>query len=749
MRPAPGPKRGCKTVPRLTAAAVAVLAAAGLAACTAPARAPAGSASTAPAGPAPAAAAQANTGSASAVARADAIVAKMTLAQKITELHGITDAQHQRYVPGISALGIPPLVVTNGPAGVGPGDDPDQQQATALPAPIALASAFDPALAHQYGQLIGEEAADLGANVVEGPDVNIIRVPQGGRTFESLSEDPYLTAAIGTAEAQGIQAQPGVIAEVKHFTAYSQETNRGLLSDDSIVSTRVLHEIYLPPFEQALTKGGAQGLMCGYALVNGQYSCQDKSLLTGVVAQRWGFDGLLQSDFGAAHSTVGSADAGMNLEMQTGGYYGTANIEQALKTGALSLSTVNQLLAARFTAMIRRGLIGQTAAQRAPIPAQKDAAFALQAAEQGIVLLKDAGGALPLRASAVKSIAVIGPYAGAAMTGGGGSSHVDPPLTVSPVGGIESQAGPGTSVSYRSGSDLAAAVAAAKRASAAIVMVGDTESEGHDQPSLSLSGDQDQLVEAVAKANPRTIVVVKSGNPVLMPWLGQVSAVVEAWYPGEEDGAAVAAVLFGQVGPSGKLPVTFPASESATPVSSPSQFPGTNGKVEYSEGLDVGYRGYDAENITPLFPFGYGLSYTTFRFSALTVTPASLANTVSGPGPASCGCNGQNAILATVTATVTNTGKVAGTEVAQLYLGDPQAAGEPPRQLKGFARVTLRPGQSATVSFPLTGHDLSYWDDAANGWVVPAGAFTVYLGDSSALAGLPLRARLTVTKSIS
>jgi beta-glucosidase len=252
----------------------------------------------------------------------------------------------------------------------------------------------------------------------------------------------------------------------------------------------------------------------------------------------------------------------------------------------------------------------------------------------------------------------------------------------------------------------------------------------------------------VAKANPRTVVVVKSGNPVLMPWLSQVPAVIEAWYPGEEDGAAVAAVLFGQVDPAGKLPVTFPASESATPVSSPAQVPGTDGKVEYSEGLDVGYRGYDAEDITPLFPFGFGLSYTSFRFSGLRVTPARLANTVSGPGPASCGCNGQDTVLATATATVTNTGSVAGTEVAQLYLGDPKAAGEPPRQLKGFARVTLGPGQSATVSFPLTGHDLSYWDDAANGWVVPAGAFTVYVGDSSALAGLPLRARVTVTKSV-
>jgi beta-glucosidase len=361
--------------------------------------------------------------------------------------------------------------------------------------------------------------------------------------------------------------------------------------------------------------------------------------------------------------------------------------------------------------MIRRGLFGPAkTASPSQIPAQADGAFALHAAEQGIVLLKNAHGELPLAASTLPVVAVIGPYAGAAMTGGDGSSHVDPLLTVSPVRGIGAEH---VAVTYNDGSDVKAAAAAARRATVAIVMVGDTESEGRDQPSLALPGNQDQLIEAVARANPRTVVVVKSGNPVLMPWLAQV-----------------------------------PASASRTPTSSASQFPGTNGKVEYSEGLDVGYRGYDAENITPLFPFGFGLSYTTFKFTNLTLTPSVASNTVSGPAPSSCGCNGQGTTLATARVTVTNTGAVTGTEVAQLYLGDPKAAGEPPRQLKGFARVTLSPGQSATLSFPLTGHDLSYWDDAAGGWVVPAGPFMVYAGDSSALASLPLRAHLTITKTI-
>jgi beta-glucosidase len=670
----------------------------------------------------------------------------MTLAQKITELHGIQNSQHKRYVPGIPSLGIPPLVVTNGPAGAGPGDDPVQQPATALPAPISLAASFDAALADQYGRVTGQESADLGNNLLEGPDVNIVRVPQAGRTFESLSEDPYLTSRIGTAEIEGIQSRPGMIAEVKHFDAYSQETYRNTPQDNNIVSDRVLHEIYDPPFQQAITKGHAQSVMCSYASINGVYSCQDPYLLQTTADQRWGFDGFVQSDFGAVHSTVSSALAGMSLEMPTGVYY-AAPMEQAVEDGQVPIETVNQLLVDRFAAMIRAGLFSHPVAT-SPIPAQQDGAFSLSAAEQGMVLLKNDQRQLPLAAGALHSVAVIGPYAGAAMTGGGGSSHVDPLYTVSPVQGIKNVVGAGVNVTYDDGSDTAAAAAAAKSADVAVVMVGDTQSEGADQKSLSLSGNQDALVQAVAAANPHTIVVVKSGNPVLMPWLSQVPAVVEAWYPGEEDGDAVAAVLFGKVNPSGKLPVTFPVSESQTPTSSPSQYPGTNGQVNYSEGLGVGYRGYDAENITPMFPFGYGLSYTTFAFSRLKVDPPLVRNAVSGPGASSCGCNGQGTRLGTVSATVTNTGKVAGAEVAQLYLGDPAVAGEPPRQLEGFAKVYLKPGQSTRVTFPLTGHDLSYWDDAANGWVVPDGTFGVYVGDSSAPANLPLRGSLTVTQSV-
>ncbi len=313
--------------------------------------------------------------------------------------------------------------------------------------------------------------------------------------------------------------------------------------------------------------------------------------------------------------------------------------------------------------------------------------------------------------------------------------------------------GPSASLSWATPSDLATgiaqAVAAAKSASTAVVVVSDdTESEAADRASLNLPSAQNELISAVAAANPHTVVVVDAGAPVTMPWINQVSAVVDAWYPGESNGTALASVLFGQTDPSGHLPVTFPTDLSQVPASTPSEFPGTGGEVQYSEGIDVGYRYYDANNETPLFPFGYGLSYTTFHYSNLSVSPGQVQNGTSNPGTPACGCNGESGRQVTVSAVVTNTGKVTGSDVAQVYLDDPKAAGEPPRQLKGFQKVTLKPGQSTTVHFTLTGSDLSYWDDAANGWVLPDGTFGVYVGDSSAAANLPLHGGFTVNRTV-
>jgi beta-glucosidase len=339
------------------------------------------------------------------------------------------------------------------------------------------------------------------------------------------------------------------------------------------------------------------------------------------------------------------------------------------------------------------------------------------------VLLKNSGNALPLNAGAVHSIAVIGPFATVVHPGGGGSSHVNPLYTVSPVQGIQNRLGPGVTVSSSTGADPAAAAQLAASSDVAVVIVGDQEREGADRPNLSLTGNQDQLVRSVLAANPRTIVVLNSGAPVLLPWVDDAPAILQSWYPGEEDGSALAALLFGDVNPSGKLPVTFPRTETQTPTSQPERYPGVNGTATYSEGLQVGYRWYDAQGQDPLFPFGFGLSYTSFAFSHLRVSPA--------PGGS-----------ATVEVDVTNTGPRTGAEVAQVYLTDPAAAGEPPRQLKGFSKITLNPGERRHLRFTLDRRAFSIWDSATQRWTAVSGQFRISVGDSS--RNLPLAADLTV-----
>lgn len=655
---------------------------------------------------------------AAAVARARQIVAKMTLDEKITELHGIHDPTDFRVVPGIPRLGIPALHMTNGPAGVGPGGAGPQKPATAMPAPIALAATWDPSLAYIYGKTEGEETRSLGSQLFEAPDVNIARQPQGGRVFESFGEDPYLDSRIVVADIEGIQSADA-LANVKHYDANNQEDQRFTI--DEKIGERTLREIYMPAFKAATQEAHSASVMCAYPKVNGLYDCENTPLLTDVLKKEWGFDGFVLSDWGATHSTVPSALAGLDLEMPTGRYYGD-DLKKAVESGQVPISVINEKLVRRFAKMIEFGLFGPQA-KPAPIPILQHGAIARRIAEQGIVLLKNEGGLLPLDTTHMRFIAVIGPYAVRAETGGGGSSHVVPLYTITPDDGLASAVA--ARVAVLDGSDIDAAAKAARRASVAIVMVGDQDTEGRDQ-SLELPAAQNQLIEAVAKANPRTIVVVKSGSAVLMPWLKDVPAVLEAWYPGEEDGHAVADVLTGKVDPSGKLPLTFPASVDETTAKNPEQYPGVNGVVQYTEGLDVGYRGYAANHITPLFPFGFGLSYTQFSFEGLKVSQK--------PGSDN----------ATVSFKVTNTGKVAGAEVAQLYLGFPPIAegNEPPLQLKGFRKVMLNAGESKTVTLPLDAHSFSYWSEQAHAWKVAPGTFQVMVGDSS--ANTPLNASITV-----
>ncbi|HEV2326012.1 MAG TPA: glycoside hydrolase family 3 C-terminal domain-containing protein [Terracidiphilus sp.] len=655
---------------------------------------------------------------AQAVARAKAIVAKMTLDEKITELHGIHTPTQFRIVPGIPRLGIPPLQMTNGPAGVGPGGAGPQKEATALPSPLSLAATWDPSLAFEYGKIAGEETRETGNTLLEGPDVNIARVPQGGRVFESYGEDPYLDAQIAVANIRGTQST-GIMATVKHYIANNQEAERFSVNED--VGERALHEIYMPAFKAAVQEGHSASVMCAYPKVNGAYNCENTPLLDDVLKKEWKFDGFVMSDWGATHSTVPSAMAGLDLEMPTGKYFGD-DLKQAVQSGAVPMSVIDDKLVRRFAKMME---FGEWVPVPKPtsIPAFEHGAVDRKIAEAGMVLLKNDGNLLPLNISGYRSIALIGPYAVRPNTGGGGSSHVIPLYTITPYDGL--QAAMESRIAVLDGSDIEAAANAAKRAQLAIVMVGDQDTEGRDHP-IALPDAQNNLVEAVAKANPKTIIVVKSGSAVLMPWIDDVPVVLEAWYPGEEDGNAVADVLTGKVDPSGKLPLTFPRDLDQTLAKNPEQYPGVDGTAHYTEGIEAGYRGYTANNVTPLFPFGFGLSYTTFSFGDLKVTHAS---------------GSENA---TVSFKVTNTGKVAGADVAQLYLGFPNIAegNEPPIQLKGFRKVELNPGESKAVELKLDAHAFSYWSVQSHAWKVAPGAFHVMAGDSS--ANTPLKGTISI-----
>jgi beta-glucosidase len=665
------------------------------------------------------------------------IIGQMSLTADALELHGLVDANDDRVVPALAGLGVPLLNITNGPAGATNGGPGHQGSATALPAPIALAATWDTSLANLYGTVVGSEAYDLSNGFMEGPDINIARTLQNGRTFEAYGEDPYLTGQIAVADIEGIQSQ-GIIAEAKHFAANNQETNR--MTVNEIIDERTLREIYFPAFEASVEQGGAGAVMCAYNMVNGTFMCENDLLLNQILKGQWGFNGFVTSDFGATHSTAASANSGLDLEMPSGIYFALSPLQTAVTDNEITQATINGMLMRRFLTMMRFNIFpnaplftGISAAAETA-----DGLTARQIAEAGMVLLRNNGGILPLNASSLHNIAVIGPYAGAAKTGGGGSSLVVPLYTVAPVAGIQNRVGAGVTVTYADGSSIPAAVTLAQAADVAIVMVGDSEAEGADDP-ISLSGTQDALVEAIVAANPKTIVVMKSGTGILMPWASSVPAILQAWYPGEEDGNAVAAVLFGDVNPSGKLPLTIPvnASDPDPPAdgSAPSQYPGVLvGGVPtatYSEGIFVGYRHYDENNVTPLFPFGFGLSYTTFSFSNLSVNPTTFTFT------------GNPNQTVNVSFNVKNTGSVAGAEVAQVYVGIPSTAvPEPPKWLKGFQKISLTPGQTSTVQITLNMSSFAYWDVTSESWLVAPGTYQIMVGDSS--RNIELQAPVTI-----
>jgi beta-glucosidase len=670
--------------------------------------------------------------------RAELLVGALSFSQKVQQLHGARSAIPElpvcgssgRHVPGIPALQIPTFRITNGPVGLGGGDCSPQDPATALPVALALAAGFDPKLAHAYGDLMGREARMLGLHELESPGINMARLGQGGRNFEYFGEDPVLAGVMATSEVRAVQAN-GVIGMTKHYVLNDQEQNRGTVS--VIVDDRTLHQLYLLPFEMAVKDGDVGSVMCSYNKIAGTYSCENPYTLNTVLRDQWGFTGYVQSDFGAVHSAAPGMNAGMDFEMPSGTWYTEANINAALLNGTLAQATVDRALKRRYEQMFKFGIFDRPVT-RTPIDpdtAKANGAVARSIGEQTAVLLKNKGKLLPL-AKSVRSIVIIGQatYANAAVAGGGGSSRVLPTYTVTPLAGIQNvlqQIGSSASVklviALNDGSNNAAAAAEASAADVAIVMAGVVTTEGRDRLSLSLPDNQDALISAVAAANPRTVVVLKDGDPVLMPWIEQVPAVLEAWNPGQEDGNVVARLLFGLANPSGKLPVTYPKLATDTPTSTAERYPGTveNGlpTVRYSEGLAMGYRWYDAKKIEPLFPFGFGLSYTSFTISKLEVTPKSYGWTHP----------------IRVKFFVENTGTRSGAEVAQVYIGMPASLGEPPKRLVAFQKVFLKPGEKRHVQISINpqgnSHPLSYWDSKAQKWTIAAGKYQVYVGNSS------------------
>lgn len=685
--------------------------------------------------------------------RADAMLAQMTQPEKIALVQGgVTSNLSYGYtvplgaggwVPGNTRLNIPALYLADGSVGVGNSVGP----ATALPSSMANAASWDLNEATKYGMVIGVESAAYGININLGGNVNLIgREPRDGRTFETKGEDPILAGKITAAHVAAIQAQH-VIGGIKHFSFNDQESGR--TTADVIIDERAARETDLLAFEIAMKDSNVQSVMCSYNLTGGQYDCENKHLLNDVLKGDWQFPGFVMSDWWATHSTAAAANNGLDQEQPNQQYF--SSLGTAVGNGQVPQSRLDNMVHRILRAMYEVGLFDHPQSIQA-IPAAADAAVAQEIEETGAVLLKNAGGQLPLNASTIQSIAVIGLHADTGVLSGGGSAQVQPvgggikgpspcpPCWAqviwdpsSPLQAIKAKA-PGANVQFADGSDAAAAASLAAQSQVAIVFMSQWASEGMDETSLALHDytsttpvDQDALVSAVASANPHTIVVVESGGPVLMPWLSQVSAVLEAWYPGQGGGPAIANLLFGTANPSGKLPVTFPASDAQLPRPVTPQPPdgSTPFPLNYSEGLRVGYKWFDAQGLTPLFPFGYGLSYTTFSIANGTI----VNNLGSSTKP-----NFQ------VTFTMSNTGSVAGAEVAQVYLGLPSSLNEPPRRLVGWQKVLLQPGASQPVTIEIdqndSSHPISYWDTTSNAWKVASGSYTVWLGTSSAASDL-------------
>ncbi|GGS48908.1 hypothetical protein GCM10010238_43220 [Streptomyces griseoviridis] len=765
--------------------------------------------------------------------RVEALLARLTLTEKVSLLHGAPDPRplgQAGHVPGVPRLGIPPLRLADGPAGVRV-----TARATALPAPVLLAAAFDPGLARRYGRVIGREGRALGQDVLLSPMVNLIRTPYAGRNFETFAEDPLLSADLVAAEIEGVQGE-GLIATVKHFALNNQEQDRETI--DVRVDERTLHEVYLRAFEAAVA-AGTGAVMAAYNKVAGTHAGENADLLTGVLRERWGFDGLVMSDWSATHSTAPALAAGLDLEMPDGTHYGDPLV-RAVTDGTVPEAHVDRAVRRVLTVMDRFGLLDPAPPARPARDAAAGAAVAREVAEAGATLLRNAHGTLPLAPG--RRVAVIGPTGARPLVGGGGSAHVVPDRAARPLdaigaraaevtyalgedvygkplpadalhpaldtgerhvpagrtwtydgtltvpeddewtfvlhysaeptgrpevrlgaenlfplapgyteyfaGGLVTAAPDGLAVRRRTlrltagrhrlritapgggsgqtfrlrritgatrAADVAEAVRAARAADDVVLFAYEDATEGQDRTTLALPGNQDRLIEAVARANPRTTVVLNTSSAVTMPWLAATGAVLQMHYPGQEGAAATAAVLYGACDPGGRLTQTYPAADDRHPVAGdPLRYPGVAGTEEYGEGVHTGHRWYDARGVRPLFPFGHGLSYTSFVFTRLRARPV--------------GDGGLD-----VSFTVRNTGRRDGVTVPQVYVGPSPdlTLDQPVRVLAGYRRLALRAGERRRVTVRVAARTLSSWDARRHAWVPGTGRRTVWLGASS------------------
>jgi beta-glucosidase len=782
--------------------------------------------------------------------RVEDLLSRMTLEEKIDMLGG-TGFETK----AIERLGIPPMNMTDGPLGVRWGNS------SSFPSGISMAATWDTSLIERYGVALAKETKGKGRHVILGPCVNIARIPQGGRNFESFGEDPFLTSRLAVNCIKGVQKE-NVVATIKHFACNNQEFQRDFV--DTHVDERALNEIYLPSFKAAVQEADVLAIMSAYNKLNGHYCSESDYLLIKKLKDEWGFKGLVMSDWGAVHSTIPTVNSGLDLEMPTGSFLNDSTLLQAVKDGIVKESTIDDKVKRILRVIIKIGLLdGYEKPDTTIFTSKEHKALAYEIAAQSIVLLKNENNILPINTDKLNSIAVIGPNAAVARTGGGGSSLVDPIYSISPLEGLKSRLGDKVKINFSEGVTLsgdtnpieaeyfvnpdsktksiaaefynnkelkgspvekyfdqinfdwggggpfdgfpednfsvkfttaikapqtgeyefdansddgirfyvddkmvindwsdhaaisntykmklekdktykiklefyenggsasvklgwrlpgedpfASAVEAAKKSDAVILFVGTSnnyESEGFDRPNLLLPANQDELIEAVCKVNKNVIVALNSGSPILMnKWIDKVDGILEVWFGGEETGNAVADILLGNYNPSGKLPVTFP--KAWEDCSAFKTYRAEDGTTYYSDGIFVGYRHFDKNNIEPLFPFGYGLSYTTFNYDNLQIISTSSEGVE-------------------VKFDLKNTGKLEGAEVIQLYIKDIESSVERPiKELKGFQKINLKPGETKTISFKFNHSALSFFNVSTNKWTFEPGEFEIMVGSSS------------------